>query len=449
MLNGPLFKKILLFALPIALSSILQQLFNSVDIAVVGKFASSNALAAVGSNAPVINLLINLFVGLSVGANVVIANFIGDNKREKIKQAVETIFVVAIISGVLLLILGVCTAEPILRAMGAPYDVIDLAVLYLRIYFLGMPFFMIYNFGAAILRSVGDTKRPMYILIVSGSVNAALNMLFVVGFNMSVAGVAIATVTANMLSAYLIIRILKKEDEPLRLHPRRLKINKAILASIMTIGVPAGVQGVVFSISNVFIQTQLNGFGSAAVAGSAAAVNFEYFNYFIANAFGQAAVTFTGQNYGALKPERCLRAFWIAFALAAASCAILTAVFTLWRREFLTFYTDDPAVIPYGLERMSHVATFAGLIATYEVSGAAMRGFGYSTTPAVITILGTCVLRIVWIYTVFRMFPTYGVLLDEYPVSWIITGACCMLAYAIVYKKIKKKIAFRPKEAAA
>lgn len=449
MTSGGLFKKILLFALPIALSSVLQQLFNSVDIAVVGRFSSSSALAAVGSNAPVINLFINLFVGLSVGANVVIAKFIGSCENDKIKQSVGTSFVIALFSGIALLILGEIAAEPILTAMGAPEDVMDLAVVYLRIYFLGMPFFMIYNFGSAILRSVGDTKRPMYILAACGGVNALLNLWFVIGFKMSADGVATATVISNALSAYLIVRILRKENEPLKLELKGLKIDKKILGSILAIGVPAGLQGVVFSISNVFIQAQLNGFGSDVVAGSAAAVNFEYFNYYIINAFGQSAVTFTSQNYGAGKLKRCLKAFFIAFASAAASSLALTAVFMIFRFELLSFYTDDTAVIPYGLDRMQHIIAFGALISTYEVSACAMRGFGYSTTPTVITVLGTCVLRIVWIFTVFKYNPAYGTLLDVYPVSWIITGIACLTAYAVVYKRVKSKRNFDLKSASA
>ena len=449
MTSGGLLKKILVFALPIALSSVLQQLFNSVDIAVVGNFASSSALAAVGSNAPVINLFINLFVGLSVGANVVIAGFIGSNKNDKIKQAVSTSFIIALFSGIALLVAGEIAAEPILTAMGAPSDVIDLAAIYLRIYFLGMPFFMIYNFGSAILRSVGDTKRPMYILAACGGVNALLNLWFVIGFNMSADGVATATVISNGLSAYLIIRILRKENEPLKLNLRELKIDKKILRQVLAIGVPAGLQGVVFSISNVFIQTCLNGFGSAVVAGSAAAVNFEYFNYYIINAFGQSAVTFTSQNYGAGKLQRCLKSFFTAFALAAVSSLALTAVFMIFRNEFLSFYTNDAEIIPYGLERMQHIIVYGALISTYEVSACAMRGFGYSNTPTILTVLGTCVLRIVWIFTVFKNDPDYGVLLDVYPVSWLITGIACLAAYAVIYKRVKNKSGFDMQRTAA
>ena len=266
MLNGSIFDKILLFALPLAISSILQQLFNSVDVAVVGRFASSEALAAVGSNSSVISLLINLFVGISVGANVVIANYIGQGKTEKIQDAVHTVMIVSLISGVFLLVLGLMIARPILEIMGTPENVIDLAVLYLHIYFLGMPFLMIYNFGAAVLRSKGDTKRPLYCLIISGVINACLNLLFVIVFKLSVAGVAIATVIADGVSAVLIIYFLMNEEETIRLRLNKLKIKKSELIKVIKIGVPAGLQGVVFSVSNVCIQTAINSFGSDAVA---------------------------------------------------------------------------------------------------------------------------------------------------------------------------------------
>ena len=309
MLNGSIFDKILLFALPLAISSILQQLFNSVDVAVVGRFASSEALAAVGSNSSVISLLINLFVGISVGANVVIANYIGQGKTEKIQDAVHTVMIVSLISGVFLLVLGLMIARPILEIMGTPENVIDLAVLYLHIYFLGMPFLMIYNFGAAVLRSKGDTKRPLYCLIISGVINACLNLLFVIVFKLSVAGVAIATVIADGVSAVLIIYFLMNEEETIRLRLNKLKIKKSELIKVIKIGVPAGLQGVVFSVSNVCIQTAINSFGSDAVAGSATELNFEYFTYFTISAFVQAAVTFTSQNYGARNFKRCKKIF--------------------------------------------------------------------------------------------------------------------------------------------
>ena len=304
MLNGPLFKKILLFALPLAASSLLQELFNSVDVAVVGHFVGSEALAAVGSNAPVIGLLINLFMGVSMGACAVISNHIGQNDDNSIRKAISTVELISIISGFFLLILGQVAAKPILTWMGIPDDVLGQAVNYLRIYFLGMPFIMAYNFGAAILRSMGDTRRPLYILVIAGVVNTLLNLLFVICFHMGVEGVAIATGIANAVSATLIIRLLRKEKEPFRLQFRKLKIHSVELNRMLSIGIPAGVQGMIFSISNVVVQSSINSYGADAIAGSSAALNFEYYCYFIIQGFNGAAISFIAQNYGAGKIDR-------------------------------------------------------------------------------------------------------------------------------------------------
>ena len=414
MLNGSIFDKILLFALPLAISSILQQLFNSVDVAVVGRFASSEALAAVGSNSSVISLLINLFVGISVGANVVIANYIGQGKTEKIQDAV-------------------------LEIMGTPENVIDLAVLYLHIYFLGMPFLMIYNFGAAVLRSKGDTKRPLYCLIISGVINACLNLLFVIVFKLSVAGVAIATVIADGVSAVLIIYFLMNEEETIRLRLNKLKIKKSELIKVIKIGVPAGLQGVVFSVSNVCIQTAINSFGSDAVAGSATGLNFEYFTYFTISAFVQAAVTFTSQNYGARNFKRCKKIFVYSMISSVVICGLMSAIFVVWRDFFAGIYTTDKAVLEYASIRMVHVLLFECLASSYEIGGAALRGLGYSMTPAVLTVLGSCVFRLIWIYTVFNKFRSFEMLMNVYPVSWVITGIAVLIAYAIVRKKLFKE----------
>ena len=439
MLNGSIFDKILLFALPLAISSILQQLFNSVDVAVVGRFASSEALAAVGSNSSVISLLINLFVGISVGANVVIANYIGQGKTEKIQDAVHTVMIISLISGVFLLVLGLMIARPILEIMGTPENVIDLAVLYLHIYFLGMPFLMIYNFGAAVLRSKGDTKRPLYCLIISGVINACLNLLFVIVFKLSVAGVAIATVIADGVSAVLIIYFLMNEEETIRLRLNKLKIKKSELIKVIKIGVPAGLQGVVFSVSNVCIQTAINSFGSDAVAGSATALNFEYFTYFTISAFVQAAVTFTSQNYGARNFKRCKKIFVYSMISSVVICGLMSAIFVVGRDFFAEIYTTDKAVLEYASIRMVHVLLFECLASSYEIGGAALRGLGYSMTPAVLTVLGSCVFRLIWIYTVFNKFRSFEMLMNVYPVSWIITGIAVLIAYAIVRKKLFKE----------
>lgn len=439
MLEGSLYNKILLFALPLAASSILQQLFNSADVAVVGRFAGSRALAAVGSNSSVINLLVNLFVGLSVGANVVVARYIGQKEKDRIQDAIHSAMTVAFVSGIFLLFLGIFMAKYLLLMMNTPDDVIDLAVLYLRIYFLGMPFFMVYNFGAAILRSTGDTKRPLYCLMFSGILNLCLNLILVILFDLGVAGVGIATVVANSVSAALILKFLLGEEEPIKLHIKQLKIKKQDLMDISKIGIPAGVQGMVFSLSNVCIQAAINSFGSDAVAGSAAAANFEYFNYFIINAFSQAAVTFVSQNYGAGKYDRCKKIFHWSMFFAMTFSTLFCIAMVRKSSLFIQFYTTEPVVVKYAVIRIAHIMTFAFLTATYEVTGSVLRGMGYSMLPALITVAGVCGFRLVWIYTVFRKFSTFEMLMDVYPITWIITGVAMLAAYFIVSRKHLRK----------
>ena len=443
MLHGALLGKLCLFALPLAASSILQQLFNVADIAVVGRFASSTALAAVGANSSVINLLVNLFVGLSVGANVVIASLIGKGETRKISDAVHTVVCVALVSGAFLLVLGQVVASPMLRVMKTPADVIDLAVLYLRLYFLGMPFIMLYNFGAAVLRSKGDSKRPLYALTVAGVINVLLNLLLVIGFHLGVAGVAIATVISNVASSCMIMRFLLREEADFRLHLRRLRIRREHLVRMVKIGAPAGLQGMVFSFSNVCIQAAINGFGAAAIAGSAAAVNYDCFGYFIVSAFTQACVTFTSQNYGAHQFDRCKRVFVLSFASGVILNMLLCGSFFLLRRPLIAFYTPDTAVAEFAFVRMLYILPFDWLMCSYEVSGGALRGMGRSMLPAVITVFGTCVFRLLWVYTVFRRIPSFGLLMAVYPVSWTVCGCAMLAAYFCVRRR-----AFRQEETA-
>lgn len=437
MLNGSLWDKILLFALPLAAGSMLQQLFNSVDIAVVGRFASSRALAAVGSNTSVIALFVNLFSGISVGANVVIASYIGKGQKERIQYAVHTAAVVAVVSGMTLLVLVMILARPILTLISTPENVMDQAVLYLRIYALGMPFIMVYNFGSAILRSNGDTKRPLYALIIAGFLNACLNLFLVVVVHLDVAGVAIATVVSNIISSGMIVYFLMHENEMIRLHLSKLKVYKEELMGIIRIGVPAGLQGVVFSFSNVCIQSGINGFGSDAVAGSAAALNFEYLSFFVVSAFAQTAVTFTSQNYGARKYERCKKAFRLIMLLGIVISGILDLIFVAGRHSFIQFFTVDPAVMEYASIRMTHVLLFEYLACSYEISGSALRGMGYSMTPAVLTIFGTCFVRVIWTFAVCNSrFRDFGRLMDVYLITWIITGTLVLFAYFKIRKKL-------------
>lgn len=436
MLHGSLLDKILLFALPLAASSVLQQLFNSADAAVAGRFAGSQALAAVGGNAPVVSLIINLFVGMSVGANVIIANYIGQKNTKKVHEAVHTVYVMALVLGIVMMTMGQLIAKPILVLINTPSDVINLATLYLRIYFCGMPCVMVYNFGAAILRSIGDTKRPLYCLLISGVINVVLNIFFVVLCHLSVAGVAIATIIADTVSAVLVTWFLIRSNDVIKLNLKELTLKKEYIKKVVQIGAPAGLQGAVFSVSNVCIQAGINSFGTAAIAGSAAALNFEYFTYFTTNAFGQAAVTFVSQNYGARQFERCKKALRLSLLSGMIVTAVMSVVFVVGRTPFVSIYTNDPAAIQYGIVRMAIVELFEFMVCFYEIPGGALRGIGHSLLPAILTVFGSCGLRIVWIYTVFRKFHTFPVLMSVYLVTWIVTSILVLGAYIIVTKKV-------------
>jgi len=441
MLSGSLWDKILIFALPLALSSILQQLFNSVDVAVVGRFAGSEAQAAVGCNGSVINLMLNFFVGISVGANVVIATYIGQHKTNKIKTAVHTAMAVAVISGLFLVALGLSASRPILSFMNTPENVLDKAILYLRIYFTGVPFIMIYNFGASILRSIGDTKRPLYCLIISGIVNLVLNLLLVIVFHMDVAGVAIATVISNLISASMIVYFLSHEKSEVRLYIKQIAVKKDELVKILKIGIPAGFQSMVFSIANIAIQRELNGYGSDAVAGSAVTLNFEYYTFFVISAFSQTTVTFIGQNFGAKKFDRCDKIMKYIFMMCLFGVAAMSIIFIFGRSFFIGLFTNEPKVIEYADIRMVYLLTFYFMIVPYEISGAFMRGIGYSMTPAIITIFGTCILRLTWVYTICQKYMDFKVLMMVYPVSWVITSILLATAFFIIRRKVFAKIA--------
>lgn len=436
MIHGGMIRKILMFSLPLIASGILQQSFNAIDVAVVGRFSSSRALAAVGSNGVIISILINLFIGISIGANVVIANYIGRNNHNGIRKSVATVGAVALISGIFLMVIGLCITRPILEWMDTPSDVIDLAALYLRIIFLGMPFMMIYNFGSAIMRSMGDTKRPFYALIVGGTVNTLLNLVLVIRFGMSVEGVAIATVVANMINAAFIIYWLRREPAPYRLELRRISISRNELGKMLRIGVPAGVQGMVFSLANLFIQSAINGYGSDAIAGSAAALNYEVYCYFIISAFVQAAVAFISQNYGAGNYDRCRRAFRCCMIFSLVSCA-LANILIVWQHSFfLGLFSTAPQVMHYGMIRLHCVLMFQFIASSYEISGGALRGLGYSMTPTILTVFGTCVLRLIWVYTINAHYHKFDILMWIYPISWAITGLMVGTAYYVVSRKV-------------
>lgn len=435
MLNGPLAGKIFRFALPVAAASILQQLFNSADLAVVGRFDSSTAMAAVGSNAALINLLVSLFSGLSLGGTVTVANLIGSGKRQKISEAVHTSITLAAVSGLIVCVIGETLAPVLLKLMNTPDEVMRLATLYLRIFFLSMPLFLVYDFGASILRAKGDSTRPLYALTASGLINVGLNLLFVVGFHMGVAGVAIATDISNFVSAAIVVHFLRHEEETFRLSLKKLGIRKEYFKRIVMIGAPAGIQGMVFSLSNVVIQAAINGFGPNAIAGNTAGQNFEYMCYFVVFGFAQAATTFTSQNFAAGKTERCRKIYSRALLMAVVSTLTVALIFYFGRGLFLRIFTTDPDVSRYAVIRLMFVCLFEELTAVYEIPGGCLRGMNHSFTPAVITILGSCVLRLVWIATFFQIHHTLPFLLIVYPVSWVVTGTAMNLMYFRIRKK--------------
>ena len=432
MLNGGLAGKLILFSIPLAFSSILQQLFNSADVAVVGRFAGDQALAAVGSCVALVGIFVNLIVGLSVGPNAALANLIGQKNRGKINSMVHTIQTFGAVLGIALLVIGMLVARRILVASGTPETVLDQALLYIRIYFVGIPFMVAYNFGAAIVRSYGDTRRPMYYLIVSGVLNVILNLMLVIGFHMGVEGVAIATLISNMVSAFLILSHLYNRDDEFCFRPHRIRI-----------GIPAGIQGAIFSVSNVFIQSGINMFGEAAIAGSSLALNFEYFTYDIANAFAQAAVTFTSQNFGAGNMKRCRKIFWLCLLFGFGFTEILSVIFIVGKDFFVSIYTTSAAVAAYGIIRMDRVCSLEGLTATYEVTSSCLRGTGKSLEPSVITILGTVVFRLIWLTTIFRMVTTFDMLMNVYVASWLFTGGLMFVVYFFHMRKLDKRFATR------
>ncbi len=440
MLHGPMLSKILLFALPLAAGSILQQLFNAVDVAVVGQFASSEALAAVRANTPVVTLLINLFVGISVGSNVVIAHMIGKGEEDHIGGAVHTSILLALVSGVFLMFLGILVARPLLTIMSTPENILDMAVLYLRIYCVGMPFILLYNFAAAILRSIGDTRRPLYCLAAAGVINAGLNLLFVIVFHMGVSGVAIATVISNGISSGMAVRFLHHSDSAIRLEWRLLRFQKGDLMQILKIGIPAGIQGMVFSIANVCIQSSINSFGSSAVAGSTVAANFEYISYFLVNGFNSAVVTFVSQNYGTGKLKRCKKAFLLGLVCAMVIAFAVNICSYLGRDVLIRLFTSDTEVADYAVRRLRYVVLFHCLICTYEITGSALRGLGHSLLPSVLMIFGTCVFRLVYINTVVIRYHEFYVLMMVYPFSWVLTGSMVLAAFLVVWRKVRSSM---------
>lgn len=435
MCSGPILRKMLMFALPLMLSSILQLLFNAADIVVVGKFAGDNSLAAVGSNTALINLLTNLFIGLSIGANVVAARHYGAKAWDDLRRTVHTAMLLSMLSGALLLVLGVIGAEQMLIWMQTPEEVLPLATVYLRIYFLGMISTMVYNFGSALLRAVGDTKRPLYFLLCAGIINVILNLLFVIGFQMDVMGVAIATVISETVSALLVLRCLVKEKGGIHLELRAMRIDRKKMLQILRIGLPAGFQGVVFALSNVVIQSSVNIFGNIVVAGNSAAANLEGFVYMAMNAFYQTTLSFVSQNYGAGEQKRINRIVLLGEACVIVTGTLLGNMVVFFGNDLLQIYSNNPEVIAAGMVRLHYISMIYALCGIMDVMVGALRGIGYSIMPMIVSIVGVCVLRLIWLATVSQIpeFHKIETVYLSYPVTWILTS----LVYIVFFVWIR------------
>ena len=439
MCNGPLLGKILIFYIPLMLSGILQLLFNAADIVVVGRFAGNESLAAVGSTSSLTNLIVNLFIGLSVGANVLVARYYGAGQKDELKEMVQTAVATAFVSGVFLIFAGFFVSRPALGWMGTPEDVIDHSVLYMRIYFGGMPFMMVYNFGSAVLRAVGDTKRPLYYLLIAGVVNVVLNLIFVIVFSMGVAGVASATVISQAISAVLVVRCLIRSDSVYRLEMKGIRIASDKLLKMVQIGIPAGMQGALFSISNVLILSSVNSFGSVAMAGNTAGSNIEGFVYTAMNAFHQAAISFCGQNYGAQKYKRIGKVLLICEGLVIVVGAVMGNAAYFFAGTLLRIYSPDSEVIRYGVLRLSYICVTYFLCGMMDVIVGALRGMGYAIMPMLVSLTGACLFRVVWIYTVFQKYRTLECLYVSYPISWALTFLVHLVCFAVVYRKVLKR----------
>ncbi len=441
MTSGAILPKLLKLSLPLMLSSVLQLLFNAADIIVVGNCASDVSLAAVGSTSSLVNLMTNLFLGLSTGANVLTSHYLGAGDNERVSKTVHTSVLLSVISGLMLTFVGCVFADDLLALMQTPSNVLELSALYLRIYFAGMVAMLVYNLGSSILRAKGDTKRPLMYLTLAGVINVGLNLLFVIVFRMDVAGVALATVISQCLSAFLIIRCLMKEEGALKLKLRKLRLDGSTVAKMMKIGIPAGFQGVLFSLSNVVIQSSVNGFGDIVMAGSAAAASIEGFVWVSMNAFSQGALTFVSTNIGAGKYSRVNRIAFVTCACAAVAGVVLGNLAFLCGRFLLGIYDPRPEVIDAGMIRMSLVCTMYFTCGLMDCIVGSIRGMEYAVTPTVVSLLGACGLRILWIFTGFRLeeFHTVFWLFMSYPVSWTVTFLAHLVCYIFMRRRLPSK----------
>lgn len=439
MTQGAIFPKLLEFSVPLIFSSILQLLFNAADIVVVGRFAGDNSLAAVGSTGSLINLLVNLFMGLSIGTNVLAANYFGQKNKNKLQETVHTSMLISVISGIILTIIGVIFTTPILEFMQTPEEVLKLASIYLRIYFYGITSSMIYNFGSALLRAQGDTKRPLLILLLSGIVNIILNLIFVINFKLDVAGVAYATVISQTISAIIVVIILLKEDNDFKLNLKKLSINPHIFAKLVKIGVPAGFQGIMFSFSNIIIQSAINSFGPILIAGNSAAISLEGFVYTSMNGFSQGALTFTSQNLGAGKKDRIKKVVIISQFSIIVIGLVLGWLGILFDNQLLSIYSKSPDVINAGKIRVFVIFSTYFLCGIMDAMANSIRGCGHSLLPAIVTIFCVCFFRIFYLATFFRIpqFHSPFYIFLSYPVSWFIAWIIHLICFIVIFKKIK------------
>lgn len=440
MCNGPLFGKILVFAIPLILSGILQLLFNAADMVVAGRFAGSVALGAVGATSSLINLLINVFVGMSVGTNVLVAHYFGANRGDELSQTVHTSIGLSLISGVILGVGGYVLASPLLSLMGTPDDILPHAVSYMQIYFIGVPGMLLYNFGSAILRAVGDTKRPLYYLLFAGVVNVVLNIFFIVTMGMGVEGVALATIISQFISAGMVIRCLMLEQGNYRLEIKKIHLYKDKVIRILRVGLPAGFQGAVFAISNVLIQSSVNSFGSVAVAGNTAASNLEGFVYNAMNSFHQTALSFTSQNMGARKFDRVKKVMWICVGCVTVTGVLMSGAGIFFADKLLSLYSTEADVIAYGHKRLLYILSLYFLCGVMDVLVGCIRGMGYSIMPMIVSLIGACGLRVVWIFTVFQWFRSLEILYVSYPITWTVTLLVHFVCFWYGIRKIQKRL---------
>ena len=438
MCNGTIMDKLISFSLPLMLSGILQLMFNAVDIIVVGRFSGSSALAAVGSTTALINVFTNLFIGISLGANVLAARFYAAGREKEMSETVHTAITLALISGIVMAFVGLFFSRLALEWMDTPADVIDQSALYMKIYFIGMPFFMLYNYGAAILRAVGDTKRPLFFLMISGAINAVLNLLLVIVFHLGVAGVAIATVISQLVSCFLVLRCLCRSESSYRLQFSKLMIRGIYFKQILQVGLPAGIQSMVINFSNVLLQSSVNSFGSIAMAGYTAANNIFGFLYVSVNSITQACMSFTSQNYGVGRHKRMDRVLLDCLILSVVVSGVLGGSAYLFGPQLLTIYTKDPQVIACGVEILLYTTVTYFLCGIMDLFPGALRGMGHSAVPMILSVIGTVGMRIFWIYLIFPAHRSLSVLFISYPASWIFTIIMQVICFFLVRKKVHR-----------